>query len=265
MRMSKLAGALALATSLGLAFSPLATHAAVTTAFGPGDLIKGSGSTVYYLATDGHRYVFPNEKTYFTWYKDFSLVKQIPDGMLSTMPLARANVTYRPGVKMLKVTTDPRTYVVDQGGVLRLVASEQMAQTLYGISWKNLIDDLPDAFFANYRRGTPLLTAADYKPADVTTQTTTIAMDKQLDASQVTVTIGTVENGFVPPTLTIKKGATVTWVNNDSNEHIVVGGWGQSQSLKYQESYVHAFNTVGSFDYHDDTHPVMKGTVNVVQ
>jgi len=32
-----------------------------------GDLIKMSGlSSVYYLAADGKRYVFPNEQTYFS-------------------------------------------------------------------------------------------------------------------------------------------------------------------------------------------------------
>lgn len=265
MRLSKLSGALTIAATLAMSLAPLAGHAEVTTAFGPGDLIKGSGDTVYYLATDGHRYVFPNAKTYFTWYKDFSTVKQIPDGMLSTLPLARTNVTYRPGVKMVKVTTDPKTYVVDQGGILRHVGSEQLAETLYGLAWKSQIDDVPDAYFANYRVGTPIQTASDYKPADVTTQTTTIAIDKQLDDTKATITIGSVSNGFVPPTVTIKKGTSVTWTSNDSSEHSVVGGWGQSQMLKYQGVYEHTFNTVGSFDYHDGAHTVTQGTINVVQ
>ncbi|MBI5654137.1 cupredoxin domain-containing protein [Candidatus Uhrbacteria bacterium] len=264
MRFSKLSSALTMAATLAMSFAPLASHAAVTTAFGPGDLIKGSGDTVYYLATDGHRYVFPNSKTYFTWFTDFSGVKQIPDGMLSTMPLARNNVTYRPGVKMVKVTTDPKTYVVDQGGILRHVASEQLAETLYGLAWQSRIDDIPDAYFANYRVGTPIQTASDYKPADVTTLTPTIAIDKQLDNTRVTITIGSVNNGFVPPTVTVKKGTNVTWTNNDGAQHSVVGGWGQSQPLNYQGTYEHVFNTVGSFDYHCGIHTVMQGTINVV-
>ena len=265
MKMTKFTGLATLATTLALSFAPLASHAAVTTAFSPGDLIKGSGDTVYYYATDGYRYVFPNAKTYFTWFKDFSGVKQIPDGMLSTLPLAHSNVTYRPGYKMVKVTTDPKTYVVDQGGILRHVPSEQLAQTLYGLSWKSNIDDVPDAYFMNYRVGTPLLTAADFKPADVMTQTTTIAQDKKLDGTKVTITIGTVSNGFVPPTVTVKTGTSVTWTNNDSSEHVVSGNWGTSPSLKYQGTYSYTFNSVGSFDYTDTMHTVMKGTINVVQ
>lgn len=253
----------ALVSTLGLAVAPMATFAATTTAFGPGDLIKGSGQAVYYFAINGKRYVFPNDKTYFTWYKDFSTVKQLPDGMLSTIPLG-GNVTYRPGVKMVKITTDPRTYAVDQGGVLRHIGSEQLAETLYGLNWKGLINDVPDAFFTNYRIGTPIAVASEFKPADVTTQTTTINMDKQLDETKMTVTIGNKDNGFVPPTLTIKKGTTVTWTNSDGTEHNVTGSNWSSDMLKYNQSYSHTFGVAGSYDYKDSNFPVMQGTVNVV-
>src|SRR5260221_2074206 len=105
--MKKLVRFAALAATIAMALAPVASHAAVTTAFSPGDLIKGSGDTVYYFGNDGVRYVFPNSKTYFTWYVDFKTVKQIADGLLATIPLARQNITYRTGVKMVKITTDP--------------------------------------------------------------------------------------------------------------------------------------------------------------
>ncbi|MDQ7814370.1 MAG: cupredoxin domain-containing protein [Patescibacteria group bacterium] len=263
--MSKLFGALTMAATLATSVVPMAANAAVTTVFSPGDLIKGSGQTVYYFGWDGRRYVFPNEKTYFTWYKDFSTVKQIPDTMLQTVPLGRRNVTYRPGVKMVKVTTDPRTYVIDQGGILRHVPSQQMAETLYGIAWKNQIDDLPDAFYADYKVGTALVLSSDFTPADVMTLTTNIAIDKQMDQTAVTVSIGSKENGFVPPSLTVKKGTLVTWTNTDSSLHRIVGNGWQSQDLKYQESYQRVFSTVGSFDYGCGIYPVMNGTINVIE
>ena len=254
---------LALVSTLSLVIAPLASQAATTTAFGTGDLIKGSGDTVYYFATNGKRFVFPNSKTYFTWYKDFSTVKTIPDGILSTIPLG-GNVTYRPGVKMVKITTDPSVYVVDQGGVLRHVGSEQLAETLYTFAWKGQVEDIPDAFFINYRVGTGIQTASDFHPADVTAQTTTIAMDKQLDETQITISIGSPSNGFVPTTVTVKPGTTITWTNQDSMQHTVTGsGWGSGQ-LSYGQSYSHTFSSNGSFDYHCSNHPVMQGTVNVV-
>jgi len=254
----------ALVSTLALAFAPMATQAAVTSSFAPGDLIKGSGDTVYYFGTDGRRYVFPNSKTYFTWYTDFSGVKQIPDGLLSTIPLARSNVTYRPGKKMVKITTDPKVYAVEQGGILRWVATQELAETLYGLAWKNQIDDIADAFFVNYKVGQPLQVAADYKPYDVMTQTTTIALDKQLVEGEIVISIGTVSNGFVPGTVTIKKGNNVTWTNQDSSQHQVAGSGWTSQPLNYQQSYTHVFNTVGSYEYSDTLHSVMTGVINVV-
>ncbi len=260
---------------LGGTALPLAASAATTSAFNSGDLIKGSGSTVYYFAANGKRFVFPNEKTYFTWYRDFSTVKQIPDGQLSTIPLG-GNVTYRPGRKMVKVTTDPKVYVVDQGGVLRHVSSEQLAQTLYGISWKNNIEDVPDAFFTNYRQGTAIQTASDYNTDNVMTQTTNINQDKQFDETKVTVTIGSRNNGFVPTTLTVKRGTEVTWTNSDITDHQVrwTGGrtsqgnmmtqMGGSELLAPGATYSQRFDTVGSFDYNDPANTTMQGTINVV-
>ncbi|MBM3204460.1 hypothetical protein FJZ48_00550 [Candidatus Uhrbacteria bacterium] len=252
------------ATMLALSFAPMTSYAAVaTTAFNAGDLVKGSGSTVYYFATNGKRFVFPNEKTYFTWYKDFSSVKTITDGQLAAIPLG-GNVTYRPGFKMVKITTDPKVYVVDQGGFLRHVTSEQLANTMYGLNWKNRIDDVPDAFFINYRMGTAVQTASDYQPSNVMTQTTTIAQDKQLDETKMTVTIGTVSNGFVPTTVTVKKGTTITWTNSDVMTHSVSGSGWSSGNLESGQTYSRTFTTAGSFDYKCGIHSVMQGTIHVV-
>lgn len=247
-----------------LAMPLSATHAA--SAFNAGDLIKGSLPSVYYFAPDGKRYVFPNDKTYFTWFSDFSKVKTVPDSVLSTVPLGKL-VTYRPGVKMVKLTTDPKVYAVDQGGVLRHVATEQLAETLFGLNWKKMIDDLPDAFFFSYRVGTPIEMASEYQPANVRTQTTTIAQDKQFDETKVIITIGAKENGYVPSTITVKKGTEVTWTNADIISHKIngkTGGWG-SADIRPMNTYSRVFNEVGSFDYTDDVYPVMQGTINVVQ
>jgi len=260
----KLLGVAASASMLLTTLMPQASFAATTTAFSPGDLIKGSIDTVYYFGPDGHRYVFPNSKTYFTWYKDFSTVKTIPDGQLGTIPLGRTNVTYRPGYKMIKITTDPKVYVVDQGGILRWVASEQLANTLYGLNWQDQIDDVPDAYFTNYKVGTPIQTASDYKPSDVMTQTTTIAIDKQFDNTAAAVSIGSVDNNFVPTTMTVKVGTTVTWTNNDVMPHTVTGAAFDSGDIKAGGTYSRRFTTAGSFDYHCAIHPTMQGTINVV-
>ncbi len=246
--------------------APLTSHAATLTSyFNAGDLIKGSGSAVYYFAQDGRRYVFPNEKTYFSWYRDFSDVVTIPDEHLALMPLGRTNVTYRPGFKMLKVITDPKIYVVDRGGILRYVTSEGLARTLYNLNWNDRVDDISDAFFSNYRIGTPIQTATDYVPADVMTLTPTIFDDKGFAKNKITITIGTLRAGFVPTTFTIKKGIEVTWTNHDSAEHSVKGNGWISPNLRPEQSWSRVFPSTGSFDYTCGIHSAMQGTINVVQ
>jgi len=258
---------LAAAATAASAVFPMAASAAVvdTQSISPGDLIKGEAqSSVYYFAPDGKRYVFPNEKTYFTWYSDFSKVKTISDKRLSTLPLGRSNITYRPGVKMIKITTDPRTYAVDRGGILRHVTSQELAETLYGLNWKNKIDDVADAFFSNYRIGTEISNAGEYVPTDVQTLTATIMQDKGFDDTIATVSIGSVDAGFVPLTMTVKTGTTVTWVNRDIVEHQVKGTGFDSGMLAADGTYSHKFTTTGSIEYTDPLHSSMTATINVV-
>lgn len=128
----------------------------------PGSLIKGSGSSVYYLDTDQKRYVFPTEGTYKSWYSDFSQVQTVSDQELMAYGLGRSNVTYRPGVRLLKVTTDPRVYAVGRGGTLRWIETEAVARALYGENWTRQIDDLPDAFFSSYRIGPSIRATSDF-------------------------------------------------------------------------------------------------------
>lgn len=119
-------------------------------------LIKSPVSAaVYYCGTDHKRYVFPNNKAYFTWYKDFFEVQEISVGELASIPLG-GNVTYRPGVKLIKITTNPKVYAVDRGGILRWVTSSTVATKLYGDDWGDLVDDVSDAFFVNYVIGEPI-------------------------------------------------------------------------------------------------------------
>jgi plastocyanin len=262
-KLSAIAGVVA---SITMVMAPIASHAADATAFSPGDLIRGHAvSTVYYFGPDGKRYVFPNEKTYFTWYKDFSTVKMISDGQLGTIPLGRSNVTYRPGYKMIKITTDPKTYAVDQGGVLRWIKTEQLAQTLFGLNWQDRVDDLPDPFFINYKVGTPVEMAAEYKTADVMAATPNIMIDKQFDEKAITITIGNTSNGYVPTTASVKVGSTVTWTNADTVPHSVSAAGFNSGDIAPGKTYVRTFTTVGSYDYKDTIYPVMQGTINVVQ
>ncbi len=164
-------------------FSALAVTAAllpgIASAATAGDLLKASGDAVYYFGANGKRYVFPTAQTYRSWYTDFSQVKTIGDAELATYPLG-GNVTYRPGVRLVKVTTDPKVYAVGANGELRWITSESVAVALYGATWNTNVDDLPDAFFVNYRMGAPIQAASDFQPATETARASSINVDKGL-------------------------------------------------------------------------------------
>jgi hypothetical protein len=112
-------------------------------------------SSVYYCGADGKRYVFPNAQTYATWYKDFSAVQTITLEDMSKISLG-GNVTYRPGIKLVKITTDPRVYAVDRNGMLRLMITPAIAAKYYGAAWNKNVADIPDTFFTNYKIGTSI-------------------------------------------------------------------------------------------------------------
>ncbi|MFZ2804690.1 MAG: hypothetical protein WA001_05755, partial [Patescibacteria group bacterium] len=102
-------------------------------------------------------------KVYFTWYTDFSGVQIIGSSQLASIPLGK-NVTYKPGVRMVKFT-DNKVYAVDKGGVLRWVKGEAVAASLYGSNWNQMIDDISDAFYSNYTFGADINGLSDFNPA----------------------------------------------------------------------------------------------------
>ncbi len=126
-----------------------------------GDKTTQEDTAVYYIGTDGRRHAFPNDKVYFTWYNDFSGVAVLTADKLASIPLG-ANVHYKPGVRMVKFTTDPKVYAVSLGGQLRWIQTETLAKALYGDGWNTRIDDMSDAFYVNYSFGAPIAAAADF-------------------------------------------------------------------------------------------------------
>jgi len=144
-----------------------------------GSLIKASGDSVYYFGNDAKRYVFPNSRVYFSWYNDFSGVQTITDQELALIPIG-GNVTYKPGVKLVKITTDPKVYAVAPNGVLRWIETEEAAVALYGNSWGSLVEDVPDVFFTNYVMGDSIQNNSQYNPQNLIDTITSINVDKGL-------------------------------------------------------------------------------------
>ncbi len=75
---------------------------------------------------------------------------------------------------------------------------------------------------------------------------------------------------FTPATLTVKAGASVTWVNKDPVTHTVTstsvpsGAKGfDSGDLPYGYPFTVTFTTPGTYQYYCSIHPIMTGTIVV--
>lgn len=128
---------------------------------------------VYYYGQDGRRHAFPNERVYFTWFSDFSGVREVSAGTMASITLGR-NVTYRPGSRMIKFRTVNRVYAVSRGGTLRWITTEDVARQLYGSNWATKVDDVGDTFYSNYTPGSDITLAAQFNISSETSAAPTI-------------------------------------------------------------------------------------------
>jgi plastocyanin len=263
--MRKFLNALAAASLVLGGVAPLAVSAATILPLSQvhdGDLIRGTTfPAVYYYGRDGFRYVFPNDKTYFTWYANFNTVKWVSDADLAKVQIG-GNVTYKPGAKMIKINSDPKTYAVDAGGSLRWVTTEQIAIALYGSDWNKKIDDVADAFFGNYKKGADITQSGDFSSSAAVTNAVDIDHDKNL---QLPTLLHIQDFQFSPNTITIQRGTAVKWVNDGTAKHTATAdddSWGTG-TLNPGENFTRYFKTAGTFTYHCSYHPDMTGTIIV--
>ncbi len=259
--------AMTVALAAGVLFASAVPQAGATTMVAPenlsaGDLIRGeSFSAVYYYGVDGFRYVFPNDKAYFTWYDNFDDVQWLTDSDMSSIQIG-GNVTYKPGVKMIKITSDPTVYVVGAGGEIMAIPSEEVAIDLYGSSWNTQIDDVPDGFFPNYTLGSELEFASQYSASGEMADASSIGVNKGLE----TYTLVTVsDNGFSPSDVTISAGTSVRFVSDSSNKHGASaddGSWGTG-TLNEDDHFSRYFDETGTYGYHDKYESAHTATITV--
>jgi hypothetical protein len=130
-------------------------------------------TTVYYIGGDGFRHAFPTEDVYFSWYTNWSGIREVSVTDMGTLPLG-ANVTYKPGTRLVKFMTLNHVYAVDRWGVLRWVKSGDVAQVLYGSSWYRSVRDISEAFYTNYGFGTDINSVSDFNRTTITASVTTV-------------------------------------------------------------------------------------------
>jgi len=70
---------------------------------------------------------------------------------------------------------------------------------------------------------------------------------------------------FDPPTLTVKAGTTVTWINADDIPHLVSEKDGKfhSSALDTNDKFSQTFSTAGTVEYFCAIHPHMTGKIVV--
>jgi plastocyanin len=95
--------------------------------------------------------------------------------------------------------------------------------------------------------------------------TAVAALGLAAPANAATVHINIKSTGFVPKTITINHGDSVSWKNVDTKSHQVVANDGSFASpiIGAGKTYTHTFNAAGTFRYHDALHPSLTGTIKV--
>ncbi len=88
--------------------------------------------------------------------------------------------------------------------------------------------------------------------------------------SEMQVAVEVIDNDFTPPSLQIKKGATITWTFKGKIPHNVTEDPGGSTTPFVSDTltkgeFAHTFDTVGSFTYHCVIHHIMEGTITVTE
>lgn len=69
---------------------------------------------------------------------------------------------------------------------------------------------------------------------------------------------------FSPSTITVKKGSTVVWINDDAIPHqVAVDGMAIGTIITTGNSYAVNFTKTGTYNYHCNIHPSMTGKVLV--
>ncbi len=85
-----------------------------------------------------------------------------------------------------------------------------------------------------------------------------------------TTTVDIKDFAYTPTKIQVKKGTTVTWINQDTIGHDITpdrenDNFRASELLDKGETYTFTFNEAGTYTYHCSPHPYMKGTVEVIE
>jgi plastocyanin len=116
--------------------------------------------------------------------------------------------------------------------------------------------------------GTVALTHKSNPPQSNSSSSSQNSSSSSQDQNSSTGSITIKNMMFTPSQITVAKGGTVTWTNNDNTTHTVVDdlsnvGGPKSGDIAPGTTYSFTFTKTGSFQYHCSIHPSMRGTIVV--
>lgn len=117
--------------------------------------INENETWIYYLGADKKRYIFPTEGTFKSWFGDRKVTAEKTLEEVGEIPIG-GNVTYKPGTRLITTESVAEVFYVAPGGILRPI-STTLAEKLYGADWKNMVDDLENHYFTNYKIGPAII------------------------------------------------------------------------------------------------------------
>lgn len=138
--------------------------------FDAGALLKSpDGPEVFYLASDGRRYRFPNMETLRTWYPNRQeIIVADKRSDVSRIRDSRVFVTVRPGRTLVKFDDSPKVYAVENGAVLHWLKTGRDAIRTYGLNWQNRLVTLPADNRKHYAIGSDIDERASFARLAVT-------------------------------------------------------------------------------------------------
>lgn len=215
-----------------------------------------NSTSLFYLGLDWHRYIFPNEATFLSWYDNFDAVVYLETEVINQTPIGGL-VTVKPdGETWVKIQSDPKVYTVSNGGILHWVPTEEVAELVGGTDWASRIIDLPDTVFASYTTGAPIdifepTLEIDIEPAE--TINDNLSLQAPSDVSIINDET-TREINVSHEQVTIYEGEVVHWSNDSTDwipEVVLTGNqnnWGSGIILENGDFFTRFF-TKGFYHY----------------
>jgi plastocyanin len=124
-------------------------------------------------------------------------------------------------------------------------------------------------WFVASRGGSDKPKPAATAPRSTQSETPQAAAPANTATTSVATEISMTGTSFVPSSITITKGSAVTWKNDDTSTHNVLGIKGpkglQSASMPPGAAYTYTFMNVGTYQYRCTLHKGMTGEIIVTE